>query len=302
MRVILFLLTSLPVFLAGLGWGWQGAAISGLASIAFIGALGGPLAAAIFGVSQVLPAVILSYLALLSREVVPDDGRAPYSEWYPPGRLVFWSAVMAGLLTLAILSLASIDVETLKTSVRGYLTESIANTMPPREGKPPLDEEQISNLTDIIIAMMPSASAISWMTAMVFNLYLAGRIALAAGQLGRPWPDLSALSYPTGTGLMLIASGLACGAAGIAGGAGAAFLGAFFLAYVLLGLAVVHFVTRGKPWRPFALWSLYAGLLIVNVWIAVIIAIVGLAEGPLQLRRRAFPSGPPPPPAPAVST
>jgi hypothetical protein len=42
-------------------------------------------------------------------------------------------------------------------------------------------------------------------------------------------------------------------------------------------------------------------LLILAVWIAVLIALVGLAERPLRLRERAFPSGPPPPPAP-VST
>jgi hypothetical protein len=100
---------------------------------------------------------------------------------------------------------------------------------------------------------------------------------------------------------MLLASMIAVFAEGLTGVVGTSFLGAFFLAYVLAGLAVLHYVSRGKPWRPFALWMLYIGLLILAVWIAVIIALVGLAERPLRLRERAFPSGPPPPPAP-VST
>ncbi len=52
---------------------------------------------------------------------------------------------------------------------------------------------------------------------------------------------------------------------------------------------MIHYITRAKPWRPFALWLLYIGLLVVAVWIAVIIALVGLAERPLRLRERAFP-------------
>jgi hypothetical protein len=156
-------------------------------------------------------------------------------------------------------------------------------------------------MTDIMVAVLPAASAVSWLTALVFNLWLAGRITLAAGQLRRPWPDISAMEYPSGTALMLLASLLATGAKGTAGAVGTAFLGAFFLAYVLAGLAVIHYVTRAKPWRPFGLWLLYIGLLVVAVWIAVIIALVGLADRPLRLRERAFPSGPPPPPAP-VST
>ncbi len=299
-RYVLFLLTSLPIFLAGLGWGWRSGALAGIAAVLLVFLMAGPLPAGVFGISQVLPAVVLCYLAMLSRAYQPDGAPEATTEWYPPGRLVLWSAVMAGSLALVVIAATGQDFDTLKSGLKEYIGKALKDGLPPMEGRPPLDDAQIAAMTDLAVAVMPAASAISWMTALVFNLWLAGRITLASGQLQRPWPDLSAMDYPPGTALMLIASMLASGAAGLAGGVGTAFLGAFFVAYVLLGLAVIHYVTRAKTWRPFALWALYAVLLVINVWIAVLVALVGLADRPLSLRQRAFPSGPPPPPGPVM--
>jgi hypothetical protein len=300
-RYILFLLTSLPIFLAGLGWGWRFAGIAGLASVALVAVFAGPTIAGIYGLTQILPAVVLTYLALLSRPYQPDGAEVASTEHYPVGRLVLWAAVMAGTITLLVLLIIGQDFDDLRAGLKQYLSETIKTNLPPTAGGTPLDDAQLETMTNVMVAVMPAASAVSWLTALVFNLWLAGRITLAAGQLQRPWPDISAMEFPPGTALMLLASMLGAGAKGIAGAVGTSFLGAFFLAYVFAGLAVIHYVTRAKPWRPFALWLLYIGLLVVAVWIAVLIALVGLAERPLRLRERAFPSGPPPPPAP-VST
>lgn len=301
MRFVLFLLTSLPIFLAGLGGGWRFAALAGTASVLIVTALAGPQIAGIYALTQIIPAVILTYLALLNRPYQPEGGETVTIEWYPVGRLVLWAAVMAGTITLIVLLVIGQDYEELRAGLKKFLAEGIKTNMPPDATGAPLDDAQLETMTSIMVAVMPAASAVSWLTALVFNLWLAGRITLAAGQLQRPWPDISALDFPPGTALMLIASMLATGAKGITGAVGTAFLGAFFFAYVLGGLAVIHYVTRGRSWRPFGLWMLYVGLLVVAVWIAVFIALVGLAERPLRLRERAFPSGPPPPPAP-VST
>ena len=63
------------------------------------------------------------------------------------------------------------------------------------------------------------------------------------------------------------------------------------VAYVLLGLAVVHYTTRGRSWRPFALWGLYAALVLTNTGLSLLIAILGLIEQMISLRR---PTAPPP--------
>lgn len=293
-RYALFLLTSLPIFLAGLGWGWRMAALAGTVSVALVALGGGALPAAVFAITQVVPPVILCYLALLSRVYQPEGAANETIEWYPPGRLVLWSAVMAGLLTLAILMLTAENLDAVKASIREYVESTLKSGLGPAGERGGLDDTQLSSLTDMIVALMPAASSVSWMTALVFNLWLAGRITLASGQLGRPWPDIAALEYPTGTALMFLASILLSGASGLAGAAGTGFFGAFFLAYVLAGLAVIHYLTRGKPWRSFALWGLYIGLFVINVWIAAIVALVGLADGPFKLRQRSQAPGPPP--------
>jgi hypothetical protein len=75
---------------------------------------------------------------------------------------------------------------------------------------------------------------------------------------------------------------------------GSGFAGAFFLAYVLMGLAIVHFITRGRPSRPFVLWGVYLSLLILNTWAALIIALLALMEPFLPLRRASVPGAPGP--------
>ncbi len=301
MRYVLFLLTSLPIFLAGLGWGWRFAAVAGITSVLIVAISAGPHVAGIYALTQIIPAVVLTYLALLNRTYQPDGSETVVMEWYPVGRLVLWAAVMAGTITLVVLLVIGQDFEELRAGLKQYLSEAIKTNMPPGTDGKPLDDQQLESMTNIMLAVMPAASAVSWLTALVFNLWLAGRITLASGQLQRPWPDISALEFPPGTALMLLASMLGAFAKGIAGAVGTAFLGAFFLAYVFAGLAVIHYVTRAKPWRPISLWMLYIGLLVVAAWIAVFIALVGLAERPLRLRERAFPSGPPPPPAPVAT-
>jgi hypothetical protein len=75
------------------------------------------------------------------------------------------------------------------------------------------------------------------------------------------------------------------------GRVGAAFSGAMLFAYVLAGLAIIHFVTRGQPWRPFVLWALYLSLVVLNTAASVLIAILGLAESFTRFRRQPPPPG-----------
>ena len=76
-RFILFFITPLPIALAGLGWGSQTAAIAGLsrhgarwrsAPVRWL--------ALVFAVSQVVPMVVLTYLALLLAPARLPDRRA----------------------------------------------------------------------------------------------------------------------------------------------------------------------------------------------------------------------------------
>lgn len=301
-RFLLMFITPLPIALAGLGWGWRTAVLAGAAGSGLILAFTSPAVAAAFAITQAAPMAVLTYLALLSRPLAagsataaPGDPNAV--EWYPPGRLILWAAVMAGLVAVAMLMLIGGDIETLRKSLAEFMTAALEAGLPRADGQAQLSEAEIAALSEVALGVLPAAFATSWMGSLLFNLWLAGRVTLASGQLGRPWPDLAATTYPGGTALAFGALLLATMLAGLPGLAASAFAGALFVAYLLLGLAVLHYTTRGQPWRIFALWALYASLFIVNIWAGIIVAMIGLAETVLQLRAR-FPASPGAPPSP----
>ncbi len=96
--VLLFLIIPLPLLLAGLAQGWRSALIASAVASLLILLIAGPETAGTFALAQAAPAVVLSYLALLSR-----PGSTPeVTEWYPPGRLVVACALIGGLLSVAL--------------------------------------------------------------------------------------------------------------------------------------------------------------------------------------------------------
>lgn len=285
-RFLLFLVSPLPLFLAGLGWGTTAALAAGAAGTA-LAAIAGLPPALVFAASQAAPAALLTRLAMLRRETPAAGDAAVAIQWFPIGRIVVWTALLAAVPALLWLLTFGTDLEALRTELQRALDVAITAEFPQGPQGKPLGKEEMSALTEIIMALLPAASSIAWMAALLLNLWVAGRIMLASGQLERPWPDLAAIEFPTGTSLALAAAVAMSFLPGTTGRALSGFAGTFFVAYVLMGLAVVHFVTRGMAWRPFLLWAMYLLLLVVNAWVALPIAILGLAESFMHFRRRA---------------
>ena len=98
--------------------------------------------------------------------------------------------------------------------------------------------------------------------------------------------DLAAFTFPSATPLVLAASFIAASfLTDYAGIAASAMSGTLYFAYLLLGLAIIHYVTRPRAWRPILLWFIYTGLIIANTVVSPIIAIIGLAEPFSPLKR-----------------
>jgi hypothetical protein len=288
-RMLLFLLTPLALFLAGLGLGPLFAVVAGLAGASLVLAAGSPLGAVVFVASQAAPVAILTYLASLNRPTA--DG----VEWYPVGRMVIAAALIAGAFAAVTLLLLGGDIDVLRAALRDMLQSFVNTELPKMPDAPTLGPAEIDEATAIALALLPAASAISTMGSLLFNLWLAGRITLASGRLQRPWPDLAAIVYPSVTPLLL-AVGIGAGfLSGLPGLIASGFAGPLFFAYVLLGLAVVHYATRGRPWRPFALWALYATLFVMNTVASLAIALLGLIEAIWPIRRITPPRNEPPP-------
>lgn len=276
----LLLLVPLPSMLAGLGWGWLPAAAGAVAgSLVVAIATNGTFALSYFAALG-FPVALAAYLAYLSR---PDANDPSQREWYPAGRLIAALALYAGALPLLILAITGASYGDLRAPMTEFFRRFSTRTAP-EFGVRPLTEQQIEGLADLIVAALPGMLAAYWLAIFAGNLYLAGRIARASGRLGRDWPDLPALAYPAGFPLLVALALLASFAPGIIGVAGTSFGGGLLLAYLLAGLALVHFIARTRT--RWLLWVTYASLLLFGPYAAFALMLGGLLEPILKLRRR----------------
>jgi hypothetical protein len=289
---ILFYLAPLPICLAGLGWGGMAAFFSALSGTVVIAAALGPGTAAVDAISIGAPAALLTHLALLSRPAVTPQGQIMgATEWYPPGRLVTWAALMAGAIAALLILFVGYDQEAYRDTIRQILEHSALKELD-RDGTL-LTPENVTKLAAVIARALPAAVAVVWLVITLFNLWIAGLIVEASGRALRPWPDLNAFELPNGVVVVFAVALAASFLPGLAGLIATGLAGALLLAYVLQGLAVIHVYSRGAPMRGLLLATVYLGILLLG-WVALLVAILGLAEPLFCIRDRARRTTPPP--------
>ena len=289
---VLFYLAPLPLCLAGLGWGGMAALISALTGTVVIAASLGPATAAIFALSVAAPTALLAHLALLSRPAATPQGQMVGAlEWYPPGRLLGWAALMAGVLAGILVLVLGYDQEAYRQSIREILEHSTLKELD-RDGTL-FTEETIASLSGMLARALPAAFAVIWLTITLFNLWMAGLIVDASGRALRPWPNLRALELPNAFVLIFAVALVASFLPGLAGLLATGLAGALLFAYVLQGLAVIHVYSRRVPLRALLLAAVYLGILLLG-WVAIAVAILGLGEPLFRLRGRGNEHGPPP--------
>ncbi len=293
LAIILFYLAPLPLCLAGLGWGRSAAYVASLASTLVIALSLGPIVAMLFAVVFAAPIAFLVHLTLLSRAPAdPQGGTGAASvDWYPPGRLVGWTAVIAGALAALVILIAGYDQEAYRQSITDFLSSPALKELDP-DGTL-FTPETIKNLTVLIAKALPGMIAMSWLTIVLFNLWLAGVIVNASGRALRPWPKLQDLELPPMFVAVFAGAIVVSFIPGLIGLLATGLAGAMLLAYVLQGLAVIHTFSRTVPFRGLLLTAVYLGIFLLG-WVAILVAILGLGEPLFGLRARGPQSGQPP--------
>lgn len=291
LSTLLLLLTPLPTLLAGLGWGWLPAVAGAVTGALAIGALASLNLAGGFLLSLGVPAALIAYLAYLSRPDPEAPGDPDRREWYPAGRLLAALTLYGGALPVLVLPLIGGSYDILRAPVRELLSGVTARTAPELGMKPPTPQ-QIEAISEMITTAIPAAFSGYWVAIMALNLYLAGRIARLSGLLARDWPDLPGLTFPRGFPVLLVLALLATWTSGIVATLGIGLTGAILIAYLFGGLALTHFLARGRA--PWLLWLVYAAVLFVQPYAAIVLILIGLAEPLFKLRQRFGPPLPPP--------
>jgi hypothetical protein len=292
LAIVLFYVAPLPVLLAGLGWRHHAGLIAAVTAALALGVALAPIGGVFHAVAVGLPSWWLAYLALLARPGATEG----QSEWYPVGRLVLWSAAIGAILVTLSVPMIGTSLEEYRGTLRAAFERIFQSAA---AGAPDLPRGQNqAAVIDLLVVLLPIVAAALWTVSTLLNLWLACRITRASGRLVRPWPDIRAMTFPAKATLAFVATTAASLLPGLAGLVAELFAATLMVAFALLGLAVIHVTTAANPARGFILFGVYA-LLMIQPWVAAFLAILGLAEQTIGVRRR---FGPPPgPPSPTAT-
>ena len=270
--MILIYLAQLPLFAAGLWLGTGACALAGLVAALVLDGTGSLLTAGVFAALNVFPVVVLIRQSLLAR-TAPGD----VVEWYPPGLLAAW---LTGLGLVAVAGMLVFLGG--PQGMEGALREVLAPLFDRRaEEIAPEHNELLASIAFIL----PAIVATSWMAMTTTNGCLAQGLLARFGASWRPSPDLAALSLPAWISMVL-----AVAAAAILVGGTARFVGVnvtivLAVPFCLAGLAVLHTMARRFPRPALTLVTFYV-LAAVFGWPLLVVALLGLLDSPLGLRRR----------------
>jgi predicted membrane protein DUF2232 len=230
------------------------------------------LAAVLFAGLYALPVLVLVRQALLARTAA-----AGALEWYGPGQLTAWLTGLAlGAFGVVVIWLGG--PQALQSALRQDLAQAIAPLIDASAARQDM-------LTDALAAILPGILAASWMVMVISNGILAQGLLVRFGANWRPSPQLAALGLPVWIMALLGAAVLATIIGGPARFLGINTLIVLSVPYNLAGLAVVH-VAAGRlsrPAIPLVAFYVLAGLF---GWPLLLVALLGLLDGPLALRRR----------------
>jgi len=270
--MILVYLAQLPLFAAGLSLGTGASASAGFLAALILAGAGNLLAAALFAALNVVPVVLLVHQSLLAR-----TGPCNAVEWYPPGLMAAWLTALS-LAAAAVIVVFLGGPQDMQDALRAVLAPALDRHM--GDIPPELDD-----LLAFVAFVLPGVVATSWMVMTVSNASLAQGLLARFGASWRPSPDLASLGLPMWIPVLLAFASGATLLGGTARFIGVNVLIVLAVPFCLAGLAVLHTVARRLP-RPAVTLTVFYLLAGILGWPLLLIALLGLLDSPLGLRRR----------------
>jgi predicted membrane protein DUF2232 len=281
--LLLMLLSQLPLFLVGLNQGTRGVLAAGASGVLLMVLLVGLTAAGNYAITNALPAFVLVRQAALSRR--RPDGRI---EWYPPGLIMLWLSLYAGLAFLVVVLVFAGREGGLEGELRRTFAE-IRDAVGFAPASPGAER-----MLDALIGIMPGLGASSWLLITAANAALAQGVLVRFGHQLRPSPALIAYELPGWlAGVVVAATAAGTLLSGSPGFIGRNLCLILAVPYFFEGLAVIHAlaVRSGAKLGLLALLYVTLGLVIVILsWFAILaMAALGLVDQVVGLRRRLSP-------------
>jgi hypothetical protein len=269
-----------PIVATGLALGFMPAAVAAAVAAVLV-ALGSPGVGALslFVLTSALPVLVIVYFAIQNcvRDGEGEDGSV---EWYPVGQLLGWLTALV-LVAFVVAYLIFLGGE---NGVKGAIEAYLRNVLDALRSTQ-ADPAGVDQLRATMAAVFPAVAAASWLLMIVVNGIMAQKFLTASGKNMRPMPVYSEIEAP-----MWPIAAIALGALLSFFGGDPRFFGINIMLiatipFFFIGLAVLHSISAAWPGRLFLLMGAYL-FLILLVWPAAIIALLGLIEHWVRLRER----------------
>ena len=290
--VLLSPFAMIPSIFVGLAWGLYSAIASTVISIILLGLWLNIGLALGMAITIGLPAVLFVRLALLSRTAQPNNENASSTNpdnsvderiYYPPERLIIWSVAFCAIFSFLAFGLSANNTGGLPSVLQTLI---LGNENFIRDIETLYQIELTDNLVKILAETILVLSPLTWMLIILGSLQTAQTIAKFFKVNIRPTPDYTVMELPgilefVLAGLILLIF-LSSG-----------WVSVFFLvlvclcltAYFLLGLAVIHAISRTWNGRSVFITAIYFIVFLVP-WVAILVSIAGLIESRIGIRSR----------------
>ena len=278
----LMIFSQAPIAATGLALGFMPAAVAA-AFAAILVAIGSPTSGGLtlYITVSAIPILLIVYFALKSdRPENHAEEKTQPIEWYPVGKILGSLAAYAlAVIFVSFLTFigSEAEVRELINAEIGVLTDVLRGL-----GATP---QAIDQAVGRMVLFVPSTLASFWFLLSILNAVLAQRILTSKGRNIRPKPDYSQIEAPIWLAAAII---LGISMTFIVGNLRFLGINVLFVAsipFFFIGLAVLHSISAAWPGRLFLLVGAYL-FLVLLVWPAAIIALLGILEYWLRLRDR----------------
>jgi hypothetical protein len=285
--IITIPLAPLPLFYIGLTASPGGLLLAGvLYALLAATLIGWPLAITTL-LLFTFPAFALTRLSLLSRirgdaETAASQAPQKNYEFYPADKLVLWICGMAVVLTSLMFGRFAYEDGGLPAVFISLLTNE-----PSTAALLGLNELGLeSSALEMVVATMLVTAGASWAISLIATMLLAQRLAEWTKLNLRPQQTYDDLTLPSYLDALLVGSIIL---SFFLDGAWSIYFAAlalcFLIPYFLLGLSVIHAISRPLDARVWILSALYLFLLLF-LWLGILVALLGLIEPLVRLRQR----------------
>lgn len=271
--IALTYLASVPILAVGLSQGLLNAAIATIVACLSI-ALGIHVTAAgIYIAIAAIPALIVIRQSLFSQPETTTEEL----EWYPIG-LVLSCLTAYGLIVLTGTSIYFLGDE-------GGLTGRSQQLLLSVFAKVSAANPQITIPLEGIARYLPGMLLSVWLLISIVNATLAQNVLSRIDHAIRPLPNYSSIELPNWMSLALAIVILLSFFSGVFGDFGRNASPLLSTPFFLLGLAVIHTLSRRVSARGPVLFGVYFLLVIVG-WLSALVVLLGVLEQWISLRER----------------